>query len=110
MTGPAEQPALPSTTEDTASVPGWVEKSVNDIFAALPGAGSGSAAPLAALRDAYLDCLAGAGRGEDIDTEHDACCQALLDQVTERKLLDGATTQALAQRLEALEADITANL
>lgn len=110
MTGPAEQPALPSTTEDTASVPGWVEKSVNDIFAALPGSGSGSGAPLDALRDAYLDCLAGAGRGEDIDTEHDTCRQALLDQVTERKLLDTATTQALAQRLEALEADITANL
>ncbi|MBY4641125.1 hypothetical protein K6L44_14260 [Gluconacetobacter entanii] len=106
MTGPAEQPALPSTTEDTASVPGWVEKSVNDIFAALPGQG----APLNALRDAYLDCLAGAGRGEDIDAEHDSCRQALLDQVTERKLLDTATTQALTQRLEALEADITANL
>ncbi|POF63659.1 hypothetical protein CFR73_03750 [Novacetimonas maltaceti] len=106
MTGPAEQPTLPSTTEEAASVPGWVEKSVNDIFAALPGQG----ARLDTLRDAYLDCLAGAGRGEDIDTEHDNCRQALLDQVVEGKLLDTATTQALTQQLEALEADITANL
>ncbi|WP_281650109.1 hypothetical protein [Novacetimonas hansenii] len=106
MTGPAQQPTLPSTTEDTASVPGWVEKSVNDIFAALPGAGP----QLDALRDSYLDCLAGAGRGQDIDAEHDTCRLALLDQVTQGKLVDTATTQVLTQRLEALEADITANL
>lgn len=71
MTGPADQPALPTGTEDVPEAPGWAEKSVRDIFAALPT----HDARIDQVRDAYLDCLAGAGRTQDLDMEHDRCRQ-----------------------------------
>ncbi|MCE2575326.1 hypothetical protein [Komagataeibacter sp. FNDCR2] len=107
MTGPAEQPALPSSTEDAPEIPGWAEKSVRDIFASALPAGDGRAA---AIRDAYLDCLAGAGRTEDLDMEHDRCRRRAIAAVQEAGLLPAARLTDLDQRLAALEADITANL
>ncbi|WP_010508139.1 hypothetical protein [Komagataeibacter europaeus] len=106
MTGPAEQPALPSATEDTPEVPGWAEKSVRDIFAALPVRDT----RIDAVRDAYLDCIAGAGRTEDLDMEHDRCRQRAMTTLETDGLLPSGQLKDLDQRLAALEADITANL
>ncbi|AZV38701.1 hypothetical protein CFR75_06725 [Komagataeibacter xylinus] len=106
MTGPAEQPALPTGTEETPEVPGWAEKSVRDIFAALPVHDG----QLDTIRDAYLDCLAGAGRTQDLDMEHDRCRQQAISAVENAGLLPAARLEDLDQRLAALEADITANL
>ena len=107
MTGPAEQPALPTSTEDAPEVPGWAEKSVRDIFTSVLPASDGR---VATIRDAYLDCLAGAGRTEDLDMEHDRCRQRAIAAVQEAGLLPADRLQDLDQRLAALEADITANL
>lgn len=106
MTGPAEQPALPTATEDTPEVPGWAEKSVRDIFAALPVTDT----RLDAIRDGYLDCLAGAGRTQDLDMEHDRCRLRAIAAIGENGLLPVLQVKDLDQRLAALEADITANL
>ena len=106
MTGPAEQPALPSATEDTPEVPGWAEKSVRDIFAALPVRDT----RIDAVRDVYLDCIAGAGRTEDLDMEHDRCRQRAMTALEADGLLAAAPLRDLDQRLAALEADITANI
>ena len=106
MTGPAEQPALPTGTEDTPEVPGWAEKSVRDIFAALPVRDT----RIDAVRDAYLDCIAGAGRTEDLDMEHDRCRQRAMTALEADGLLAAAPLRDLDQRLAALEADITANI
>ncbi|BAK83686.1 hypothetical protein D3W54_10115 [Komagataeibacter medellinensis] len=106
MTGPATQPALPTSTEDVPEVPGWAEKSVRDIFAALPVQDT----RIDRIRDAYLDCLAGAGRTQDLDMEHDRCRQRAMTALQADGLLADSPLHDLDQRLAALEADITANI
>ncbi len=49
------EPETPSTTEDVPSTPGWVEGSLDEILSVLR-----QQPALTALRNAYLDCLAGA--------------------------------------------------
>ena len=107
---PADRPpsgpiATPSSTEDVPATPGWVEQSVDDILATLPQRPS-----LRALRNSYLDCLAGAGRTRDLDETHDRCRRRLLVALLEEEHLSQATVNALEQKLEALEAEISDNI
>ncbi len=89
----------PSTTEDVAATPGWVESELDEIFAGLP-----QRPTLATARTRYADCLAASTR--DAEAAHDRCRRTLLDALA----ADGIAAQdcrALEQRLEALEAEIT---
>ena len=95
----------PSTTEDVPPVPGWVEDSLDGILAALP-----QRPGLRALRDAYLDCLAAARGPADIDAVHDRCRLALLTALRAREHVAEPVLAGLEQRLEALEAAITAQV
>jgi hypothetical protein len=97
-----DQPPRPSTTEDVPAAPGWVEQSVDEIFASLPRQPA-----LIGLRNAYLDCIAGAGGPGDLDAAHDRCRIALIADL--KALLDPgeAALSAMEQKLEALEASIT---
>ncbi len=95
----------PSTTEDVPSTPGWVEGSVDEILAVLP-----QRPGLLALRDAYLDCLAAARGPVDVDDAHDRCRLALMAALRERERVDRPLLAAIEQRLEALEAAITAEV
>ena len=92
----------PSTTEDVPSTPGWVERSVDEIFGELPQQPS-----LAALRNAYLDCLAAARGPTDLGAAHDRCRRVLMTGLRERERLGQPALARLEQRLEALEAAIT---
>jgi len=105
MTGPADGPIRPSSTEDTAATPGWVESSVDAAFTDLPVQGEG----VQTLRTAYLECLASGGSG-DLDIAHDRCRVALLKGLTESEGLDAGAARALELRLEALEAEISARI
>ena len=100
----AEKPVTPTTTEDTPSVPGWVEPALDSILASLPF----GADQLAPLRASYLDCLAGCGRAGDLDMEHDACRKGLLRTLTDTLNLAPAAARTLEQQLEKLELDISA--
>ncbi len=103
---PASGPiASPSTTEDVPATPGWVEQSLDDILASLP-----QRPTLRALRNSYLDCLAGAGRTRDLDETHDRCRRRLLTALLEEERLPQAVVDALEQKLEALEAEISDNI
>lgn len=94
---------VPTTTEDTPSVPGWVETTLDDILASLPV----TAEKLTPLRASYLDCLATCGRATDLDSAHDACRQGLLRALKDSVGLDSTTLRALEQKLEKLELDIS---
>ncbi len=93
-----------TSTEDTPATPGWVESSLDAILATLPF----PAEKLASFRNAYLDCLAGCGRTEDLDSEHDACRKGLLLALKDGLSMDAETSRALEQKLEKLELDISA--
>jgi hypothetical protein len=97
-----QQAQIPGTTEDAPSTPGWVEGSVEEIFASLPPHPATTR-----LRDAYLDCLAGARAPNDLDASHDRCRAALLQALQQTLDPGTATLAALERRLEALEAEIT---
>ncbi len=99
----------PSTTEDVPPVPGWVEDGLDEILAALPQ-GTGDPHALRALRDGYLDCLAAARGPVDIDAVHDRCRLALLTALRTREHVAEPVLAELEQRLEALEAAITAQV
>ena len=99
--------AAPSTTETVPAAPGWVEQGVDEILAdtaLAPGPG------LRRLRDAYLDCLAGAPRGGDIDETHDRCRRALLAGLRDQQGVAVERIRALEGRLEALEAELSARI
>ena len=95
-------PETPSTTEDVPSTPGWVEGSVDEILSVLR-----QQPALTTLRNAYLDCLAGARGPGDLDAAHDSCRLTLLDALREQQYATGPTLRQLEQKLEALEAAIT---
>ena len=99
--------ASPSTTEDVPATPGWVEQSVDEIFTSL-ASGLRDRPSLRRHRNEYLDCLAGAGRNTDPDEAHDRCRRTLLTTMVEQEGISAATARELEQKLEALEADITA--
>ncbi|MFT8368676.1 hypothetical protein [Acetobacter papayae] len=101
-----DRAASPTTTEDTPNAPGWVESSLDAILAGLPVA----ADKLAPLRASYLDCLAGCGRTQDLDAEHDACRKAFLGSLTSVLDLSAPDQRALEQKLEKLELDISSNI
>ncbi|MBB2202925.1 hypothetical protein [Gluconacetobacter tumulisoli] len=105
-TGPAEVPAHPTTTEDVPATPGWVEGSVEAAFATLPCTGPG----VTVLRNAYLDCLAGASRTEDLDAAHDRCRQALLKALAAKERVQPEVLRIFETKLEALEAEISARI
>lgn len=96
----------PTSTEDTPSVPGWVEGSLDTILSGLPFA----ADTLAPLRGRYLDCLATCGRVADLDSEHDACRKTLLTALRNTLGLDDDALRDLERKLEKLELDISADI
>ncbi|MFT8417702.1 MAG: hypothetical protein ABF636_02565 [Acetobacter sp.] len=100
----AQRPVTPTSTEETPTVPGWVEPALDSILADLP-VGADALAP---LRASYLDCLAGCGRAGDLDREHDACRKGLLRALTDTQGLAPAEARTLEQKLEKLELDISA--
>ncbi len=102
MTAIGNEPELPSTTEDVPATPGWVEGSVEEILAVLP-----SEPALSGLRNAYLDCLAGARGPGDVDAAHDRCRRRLLDALRDRQRVPARLLERIEQALEALEAEIT---
>ncbi len=87
---------LSSLPEETPATPGWVDRRVREIFAAL---GDGATA----AGDAYADCLAGVRGAVDVDFGHDTCRRAALASV------EGSTVDvgALDRELQALEAEIS---
>lgn len=90
----------PSSTEDVPVTPGWVDSELDEIFASLP-----QRPTIAAARTGYADCLAASRVG--VEAGHDRCRHVLLDALA----ADGIAVQdrgPLEQRLEALEAEITA--
>lgn len=91
-------------TEEIASAPSWVEKRLDDVFAALPDHPG-----LAAARDGYLSCLARnkapAAPSDMLGGEFDGCRSALRRQIAGLGLPDDALTQ-LDSQLEALEAEM----
>ena len=98
--------ATPSTTEDVPSAPGWVETGLDEILND-PASGLPNRPSLRVHRNAYLDCLAGAGRTGDIDEAHDRCRRQLLTVLVEREGVPPELARALEQKLEALEAEIS---
>ncbi|MDE7546501.1 hypothetical protein PY793_00695 [Acetobacter fabarum] len=101
-----EKPVTPTTTEETPSVPGWVEPALDAILATLPFAAN----RLAPFRASYLDCLAGCGRTGDLDMEHDSCRKGFLRALTDTLGLTPDATRTLEQQLEKLELDISAQV
>ncbi len=95
-------PEIPSTTEDVPATPGWVEGSVEEILAVLPAEPA-----LAGLRNAYLDCLAGARGPGDVDAAHDRCRRTLIDALRDRQRVPAGLLQQIELALEAMEAEIT---
>jgi hypothetical protein len=85
-----------SLTEETPSTPGWVEGEANKIFAPL-------GEDAVAVRNDYLDCLAGVRGAVDSDAGHDRCRSAALASL-EGKLADLGD---LDRALQALEAEIS---
>ena len=94
-------PRHPSTTEEAAATPGWVETELDGIMASLP-----QRPAIAALRRGYLDCLAGIGGG-DIDAAHDRC-RAMLLAGLEGDGVAAGERAALDRLLAGLEAEISA--
>ena len=88
-----------SNTEEGPVAPGWVDQELDEIFAGLPGVSSGHQAQ-------YAQCLAGSRVG-DVEASHDRCRVRLLEQLRADGV-DQAVCDGLVERLEALEAEITA--
>ncbi len=107
MTEPAN--ATPTSTEEIPAAPGWVEQSVDEIFGD-PAVGLPQGPGLRGLRNEYLDCLAGAGRGSDIDESHDRCRRRLLARLAEQEGVSAEVARRLEQRLEAMEMDLSDRL
>ncbi len=101
MAAIGNDPEIPSTTEDVPATPGWVEGSVEEILSVLPPEPA-----LAALRNAYLDCLAGARGPGDVDAAHDRCRRSLIEALRQRHLGE-RLVRDLDQKLEAVEAELT---
>ena len=101
--------AHPTTTEDVPATPGWVEQALDEILTdrqlGLPQRPS-----LQPHRNAYLDCLAGAGRTTDIDEAHDRCRRQLLGVLIEQEGIPPELARRLELKLEALEAEISARI
>jgi hypothetical protein len=91
-------------TEEIASAPSWVEKRLDDVFAALPDHPG-----LAAARDGYLSCVARkkapAAPSDMLGTEFNGCRTALRQRVAGLGLPEDALAQ-LDRQLEALEAEM----
>ena len=62
---------------------------------------------LAALRNAYLDCLAGARGPGDVDAAHDRCRARLIDALRDRQRVPARLLHGIEQALEAMEAELT---
>ena len=88
-----------SSTEEGPVAPGWVDQELDEIFAALPEGSGGHQAQ-------YAQCLAGSRVG-DVEASHDRCRARLLEQLRADGV-DQAVCDGLVERLEALEAEITA--
>ncbi len=88
-----------SSTEEGPVAPGWVDQELDEIFAGLPGVSAGHQAE-------YARCLAGSRVG-DVEASHDRCRVRLLGQL-EADGVEGGAREALRERLEALEAELTA--
>ena len=101
--------ATPTSTEEIPPTPGWVEQAVDEIFLdpqiSLPQRPS-----LRLLRNAYLDCLAGAGRTSDINEWHDRCRRELLTTLCAQEGVSAEQARILEDKLEALEAEISARV
>ena len=91
-------------TEEIASAPGWVEKRLDDVFAAVP-----EHPGLAAARDGYLTCIARkkapAAPSDMLGSEFDGCRTRVRQQLAELGMPDETLAQ-LDQQLEALEAEM----
>ncbi len=91
-------------TEEIASAPGWVEKRLDDLFAALP-----QHPGLDAARNGYLSCVARkkapAAPSDMLGSEFDGCRDTLRQHVAGLGLPDDAVAQ-LDRQLEALEAEM----
>ena len=88
-----------SNTEDVPVAPGWVDQELDGIFAGLPGVSAGHQAQ-------YAECLAGSRMG-DVEGLHDRCRVTLLAAL-EADGVEAGVREGLRERLEALEAEITA--
>lgn len=104
--GPEDGPVQVSATEDGPAAPGWLEPEVDKAFASLPV----PAEKLRRFRDSYLDCLASAPRGEDLDSAHDACRLGLLRSLRDAFPLSDAQWDAFSRMLEKTEAALTEDL
>ena len=109
MAAIGNEPEIPSTTEDVPAAPGWVEQEVDEIMAD-PRLGLPQRPSMRGHRNAYLDCLAAASRREDIDESHDRCRRAMLGVLTAEESLLPDLARTLEARLEALEAEISAQI
>ena len=85
-----------SNTEEGPVAPGWVDQELDEILAGVAEA----------HRAQYAQCLA-ASRVGDVEASHDRCRVALLQQL-EADGVEGSVREGLRERLEALEAEITA--
>lgn len=101
--------ATPSTTEETPAAPGWVEPELERILDEVLG-GLASRPSLRGHRNAYLDCLAGTGRGMDPDASHDRCRRRFLEALSQQEGVTQGIAERLEQQLEALEADLSARI
>lgn len=88
-----------SNTEEVPVAPGWVDQELDEIFADLPGVSAGHQAQ-------YAQCLAGSRVG-DVEASHDRCRVRLLEQL-EADGVEAGVREGLRERLEALEAELTA--
>lgn len=91
-------------TEEIASAPSWVEKRLDDVFAALPGHPG-----LATARNGYLSCIARkkapAAPSDMLGSEFDGCRMRVRQQLAELGVPDDRLAQ-LDSQLEALEAEM----
>lgn len=88
-----------SNTEEGPVTPGWVDQELDEIFAGLPGVSAGHQAE-------YARCLA-ASRSGDVEASHDRCRVQLLAQL-DADGVEAGVRDGLRERLEALEAELTA--
>lgn len=105
-TGPEDGPQHVTSTEDGPAAPGWLEPEIDKALTVL----GLPADKLKPFRDSYIDCLASAPRSQDIDEAHDACRRGLLAALTPAFELDEEKIRALEQKLEAVEAQLSADL
>ena len=91
----------PSTTEETAATPGWVESELDEILAELPARPA-----IAQLGRAYLDCLAASGGPHDAEAARDRCRRTFLGGLEQDGIAPPARSRIEA-KLEAMEAEIS---